>query len=316
MDSSRNNSPAALPEWAERLIVQEHLPDNYLHELQAVVSPLAEWIADRRNAASRPVIVGLNGAQGSGKSTLALFLRHWLIEELGVATACLSLDDLYLTRAGRQALATTAHPLFQTRGVPGTHDLRLGRQLLDRLTDPDGPHRPVRVPAFDKAADDRVPECDWPVMDAPVDVVLFEGWCVGARPEDPSALEAPANKLEEFEDPDGSWRRSINERLGNEYADLWEWLDALVMLRIPSFEMVFEWRGLQEKKLRLGASDESAGQDEADLERFIRHFERLTRHMLGTMPDYADLTIDIDEKHRMSISRSENDSLQDRDTPL
>ena len=265
-----------LPAWAENLIAQERLPDTYRHEVQTVVSPVAEWIAGRRNAALRPVIVGLNGAQGSGKSTLALFLQHWLIEELGMATARVSIDDLYLTRADRQALANAAHPLFQTRGVPGTHDLSLGKLLLDRLTDPDAPQRSVPVPAFDKAADDRVPERDWPAPDAPV-------------------------VLEELEDPDGAWRRSVNEHLGNEYAELWEWLDALVMLRVPSFDVVFKWRALQERKLRERTGDDTSGQDEASLEHFIRHYERLTRHMLATMPDYADLTIDVDEAHRMSV---------------
>jgi len=36
------------------------------------------------------------------------------------------------------------------------------------------------------------------------------------------------------------------------------------------------------------------GADEPCLERFIRHYERLTRHMLRTMPAYADIVIGID----------------------
>ena len=316
MGSFRDIPIAALPEWAERLIIAERLPDTYRREVQTVVSPVARWIESLHGAASRPLIIGLNGAQGSGKSTLALFLQHWLTEELGLTTARLSLDDLYLSKAERGALAATEHPLLQTRGVPGTHDVNLGMQLLDGLTNANGPAGTVPVPVFDKAIDDRVPEDDWPGIETPVDVVLFEGWCVGARPQESAALEDPLNELEATEDPDGSWRGFVNARLENDYADLWRRLDALILLRVPSFEMVFEWRGLQEKKLQENADDISAGQKEAELERFIRHYERLTRHMLATMPGYADLTIDIDEEHRMSISRGENDSPPDRETPL
>jgi D-glycerate 3-kinase len=307
MGSFRDNPAGALPEWATRLIIEERLPDTYRHEVQTVVSPVARWIAGRHSEASRPIIVGLNGAQGSGKSTLALFLQCWLTEESGLATACLSLDHLYLGKADRQLLANSEHPLLQTRGVPGTHDVRLGMQLLDRLTDPGASRNTVSMPVFDKAVDDRAPEHGWPIIEAPVDVVLFEGWCVGARPQDPTALETPVNQLEELEDPDGSWRRFVNEQLQVDYAELWRRLDALIMLRIPAFEMVFEWRGLQENKLRQRAGDVSAGQDEAGLERFIRHFERLTRHVLATMGDYADLTIDIDATHRMSVALPDSD---------
>jgi D-glycerate 3-kinase len=292
--------PARQAEWIDALRRAERLPEVYTDTVADYVAPLAERIRALRRQLGRPVIVGINGAQGSGKSTLALFLSNWLRREAGLATVCLSIDDIYLSNAARAALARGVHPLFSTRGVPGTHDTGLGERVLDELT-ASGPRRIVSLPAFDKASDDRRPEPEWPRVEAPVDVVLFEGWCVGARPQDPADLSDPVNALEAGEDADGEWRRAVNARLGSDYAALFRRLDLLVMLRIPSFDMVFEWRGLQERKLHDRAGPETpAALNDADLRRFIRHYERLTRHMLATMPAYADMVVDIDAQHRMA----------------
>jgi D-glycerate 3-kinase len=289
---------AGAPGWIESLRRAERLPESYVGTAIEYVAPLAERIRTLHRDCGRPVIVGINGAQGSGKSTLALFLLHWLRREIGLATACLSIDDIYLTRAERETLARDLHPLFVTRGVPGTHDTGLGDRLLDALT-ATGPPRTVGLPAFDKGRDDRLPEAQWPRVEAPVDVVLFEGWCVGARPQDAAALADPVNALEAGEDTGAVWRCAVNEHLGNDYARLFDRLDMLVMLRIPSFDKVLEWRGLQERKLR-ERSRTSDGLADAELHRFVRHYERLTRHMLATMPAYADVVIDVDAQHEMA----------------
>jgi D-glycerate 3-kinase len=277
------------PSWFQRLRRAECLPAGYDSAAGKVIEPLAGRLAGLREAKVRPVIAGICGAQGSGKSTLALFLEQWLRREHGLKVAAVSLDDLYLTRAERERLAQTLHPLLRTRGVPGTHDVGLGMRLFDDLTSATGP---VALPRFDKAIDDRSPAADWPKVEAPVDIVLFEGWCVGARPEDPVALESPVNELEALEDPDARWRRYVNDRLGDEYARLFARLDVLVLLRVPSFDKVLEWRGLQERKLTGDANAEW-------VLRFTRHFERLTRHVLATMPGYADVVIDVDDRHRL-----------------
>jgi D-glycerate 3-kinase len=108
------------------------------------------------------------------------------------------------------------------------------------------------------------------------------------------------NKLEEKEDVDGTWRRYVNDRLSDDYRELFEQLDTLVMLRIPSFDKVIEWRGLQERKLRESAIRTES--EKLDLERFVMYYERLTRHMLKTMPDYADIIIDVDHQHRLILA--------------
>lgn len=272
----------------ERLLAEEGLPKAYLAIVDEVWRPVAARIAQRCREAGRPILVGINGAQGTGKSTASRFLAE-LLSETGLRTSVLSLDDLYLTRAERQGLARTVHPLLATRGVPGTHDVALGAELIDVLL---GGRRPVRIPQFSKAEDDRLPEARWPEVTAPVDILLFEGWCVGAMPQDEAALAEPVNALEAAEDPDGMWRRYVNDALAGPYRRLFDPIDLLIMLRPPDFDAVIANRRLQEEKLR--AKGGPRVMDDAALLRFIQHYERLTRHMLATLPAAADVLIDFD----------------------
>ncbi|MEO6040328.1 MAG: kinase [Croceibacterium sp.] len=264
------------------LIAAEGLPADYVDVVERHWRPLAERIA-----AVRPRVVGINGAQGSGKSTLCRFIEP-LLAEHGLRAVTLSLDDLYLTRAERQAMARDEHPLFATRGVPGTHDVALGEAILTALA----AGRPVTLPRFDKAADDRAAE-GTPVA-PPVDVVLFEGWCVGAVPQPAAALRMSVNSLEAEDDADGAWRREVNRRLATDYAELFARIDLLVMLKVGSFEQVRANRARQETKLGAGP----AVMDAAALDRFVMHYERLTRWMLAEMPARADAVISLDTDQR------------------
>lgn len=279
--------------WIEELRLAEQLPASYGAEVAEYVAPLAERIRALREQLGRPVVIGINGAQGSGKTTFALFLTEWLQRELGLTSVSVSLDDLYLGKQAREELAGSKHPLLQTRGVPGTHDVALGKELLQALTEQSEEHV-VRLPVFDKATDDRLQQSKWRSIEAPVDIVLFEGWCVGARPQRDADLRDPVNALEAQDDTDGRWRSFVNRNLKEDYAELFSRLDALVMLRIPSFDKVIEWRELQEQKM-----PGQPGMNAAELRDFVMHFERLTRHMLARMPDYADTVIDLDDLHRM-----------------
>ncbi|MDH3267051.1 MAG: hypothetical protein OEM25_08810 [Gammaproteobacteria bacterium] len=279
--------------WIEELRQAEQLPESYGADVAEYLVPLAKRIHELHEQQAMPVIVGINGAQGSGKTTVTLFLAECLRRDFGLSVATLSLDDLYLGKADREKLAQEEHPLFATRGVPGTHDVALGQRLMRELTE-QSQKRAVSLPVFDKATDDQLPRSEWRSVEAPVDVVLFEGWCVGARPQRDADLREPINALEARDDIDGRWRSFVNWSLKDDYAELFSQLDALVMLRIPSFEKVLEWRGLQERKM----AGEPA-MDKSELRRFIMHFERLTRHMLARMPDYANTVIDLDDSHRM-----------------
>ncbi|GAA0850326.1 kinase [Marinobacter szutsaonensis] len=294
----------------ETLISQEGLPSSYGHTVEQTILPLAHRILELRQRLGRPVLIGIHGAQGTGKSTLTLFLKEILSRHHGTATASFSIDDIYLTRAERQRLAGLVHPLFITRGVPGTHDVSLGQKVIDQLLAA-RPGDKTAIPAFDKARDDRAPRDQWPVFEGPADVILVEGWCLGAAPEPEEALARPVNTLEAEEDSHATWRSYVNECLKDSYRALFDRLDYLVMLKAPSMECVLEWRTLQEHKLaarhadapKEGGGDEGAPSlrimSDEEVARFIMHYQRVTEHCLREMPDRADVLIPVDADHSL-----------------
>jgi len=215
-----------------------------------------------------PLLIGIAGAQGSGKTTLA---RAAAARTGGVA---LSLDDVYLTRAERAALARSIHPLLAVRGPPGTHDLDLADAVLDALL----AGRSALLPRFDKLADDRAePER----FAGGARVVLMDGWCLGATPQTDEALATPVNALEREHDPDRIWRGWVNAALAGRYQRFFGRFDAVVHLAAPDFDTVLDWRCEQEAGLMdLAPADLPVERREAIAE-FIQHFERITRHMLA-----------------------------------
>lgn len=281
--------------WRARFLRQQALPVNYLEQAHRWFDPVAARLAAHCIGAARPLVVGINGAQGSGKTTLSDYLCQWLEHEAGLRALSLSIDDFYLTRGERQQLALTVHPLLLTRGVPGTHDIPLLLLKLAALASAAGT-APVAVPRFDKSRDDRQPLVAWTQVQPPLDVVLLEGWCLGARPQAAEALVLPCNALEREEDQEGLWRRHVNACLARDYALLHQRVDLWLMLRAPSFDEILRWRSEQEHKLAasLSTGDGSGLMDAPALARFVQHYERLTRHCLATLPPLMDLVWELD----------------------
>ena len=237
-------------------------------------------------------VFGICGLQGSGKSTLAAQLVA-AARQAGLAAASVSLDDFYLTAAQRRRLARDVHPLLAIRGPPGTHDLDLALETFDALR---RGHTPP-LPRFDKLGDDRLAPERWTRPSAPLDLLVFEGWCLGVPAESEEALREPLNPLEREEDPDGRWRRGCNTALARDYPPLWAQVDVLWFLQPPGFETVHAWRGEQERALQ-AAHPGHTGMDDAALDRFIQHYERVSRQALRTMPGIADACVALDSERQ------------------
>ncbi|ESQ91824.1 hypothetical protein [Asticcacaulis benevestitus] len=255
------------------------------------IPALTAEVTQRLKAGDRRLLfIGLCGAQGSGKTTVTKAMGEALRRD-GLRVASLSLDDLYLTRDARQRLSQDVHPLLTTRGPPGTHDLGLAQSVFDDLA----AGRATCLPVFDKAIDDRRSSSEWKPVDGACDIVLFEGWCTGARPQASAELESPINDLERREDSDGIWRRYVNAALAGAYQDLFARLDMLVLLAAPDFGIVARWRTEQEHALRRHAQTGTHIMSDSEVVRFTQYYERLTRHILHEMPERADLVVRLDE---------------------
>ncbi|QFU76732.1 hypothetical protein EY643_14305 [Halioglobus maricola] len=281
------------PDWQEAFLQAHALPPAYLDSALKWFAPVANLLVEHQNGARRPLLVAVNGSQGSGKSTLCAYLVSRFRHEHGLVALSLSLDDFYLTRAERQELAASVHPLFATRGVPGTHDMALLLKTLEAML---AGETPV-IPRFDKATDDRAPAEAWEYPEAPVDIILLEGWCLGARSVDTAELAVPVNALESLEDTDGAWRDRVNQALATDFPVLYDLVDEWLMLKAPSFDCVYRWRLEQEEKLaqrRAGSGVMSA----EEVGRFIQHYQRVTNHCLQQLPRRVNhlFTLDSDRK--------------------
>jgi len=295
------------------IIKKLELPNEFKETVTRWYLPLASDIArlvsSRRRSASatRSIVIGIQGCQGSGKSTLAEFLVHLLHAQHGLNSAVLSLDDFYLTREERIELSQNIHPLLVTRGVPGTHDVPLALGTINALKHlPEGGSH--SVPRFDKSIDDRAEPSAWSTTQGPIDVIIFEGWCVGLEAQSESELAVSVNGLEAQEDGEGHWRQFANQKLASDYARLFRQIDALAVLKAPSFHCVFNWRLLQEQKLIAKLESEHANlaktMSPAAIERFISHYQRLTEHAIRSLPAKANWLLTLGEDHTvMSLSR-------------
>ncbi len=294
----------------QRFIDSHALPQSYADDAELWFVPLAEElvVASKHNESigSAPFVLGISGCQGSGKSTASELLETLLLDQ-GLVVARLSLDDFYLSRRQREELASIAHPLLVTRGVPGTHDIGHALKTLEALRDT---HRSsgVALPRFDKPTDNPLPSKEWPMLPArhnrpAADILIFEGWCLGVTPQSASELAPACNSLEQEEDQDGHWRGFVNEKLAGDYQSLFSKLDRLLFLEAPNFECVLNWRIRQEARLRTHGSRSSrpapALMSEAQVERFVQHFERLTRHCLLQLSSVADTVFELDTNQRI-----------------
>lgn len=288
-------------------ITRNSLPEHYLQQASIWFDPIVETLVKHHFSAGRTLVVGINGCQGSGKTTLADYLCTCL-QNRGLKAVAISIDDFYLTRKQRQQLATDVHPLLSTRGVPGTHDLELALDTLQQLSQNSGD---VKIPKFNKAQDERLPEELWSRVETPLDIIILEGWCVGITAEAEESLLEPMNELELVQDPNAEWRSYINQQLVTNYPELWQLIDRLIMLQAPSFSCVYNWRLEQEQKLaaRSDLTDSSSNNHimtAEEIKQFIQHYERLTRHSLKYLPQNCQHLFQLTNKRQVAAYLTPN----------
>lgn len=269
------------------------LPSTFHHVIDDYYRPLAREVFRRRG--NNTLLVSINGAQGSGKTTLTRFLHAMLEREHACRVASFSLDDFYLQRVDRELLAQQVHPLLRTRGVPGTHDIDLLEATIASLLNRES----CRIPVFDKAIDDRMPSEAWRDLHSGCDIILFEGWCNNSPAQNAEQLREPVNELEAKEDSGGQWRHYVNDKLIEYHARIYHQSDLTIFLQAPDFEQVFQWRKLQEDKLRATVAKAKGHflMDDTALRRFLQHYERITRHTLATFADCADIVLPLNIHH-------------------
>lgn len=296
MKQSSTNYPSDKSrELSQQLMQRMQLPETFEPTVTQVYLPLMQYIVNQKQ--QTPLFISINGAQGSGKSTLTYFLKQLIEIETRLRVANISLDDFYSTHRQRETLSKTVHPLLITRGVPGTHDMQLMESSLFCLLQ----GKACRLPRFDKAMDDRCPEDQWTVQ-SPVDIVLFEGWCNHSPAQSATELIQPINQLEAEEDQDGSWRDYANQHLKLYQKNIFNHADLCIMLKAADFEHVYQWRRLQEHKLRNSHStnDKQRIMSDTELSRFIQHYERITRHSLKYLPELSDIIIPVNPDHSIN----------------
>jgi len=288
---------------SKSFIEKHQLPRSYSRLIDKWFKPLTAALVTRKKGMSETLVVGINGAQGSGKSTLANLLVTLFEDEFSLTAVCLSLDDFYYSRQQRKHLADTVHPLLQTRGVPGTHDITLAIDVLQQLS---FSRDNCVIPRFNKVTDDRYPETQWNQVSGHVDVIILEGWCLGAQAQTVDELMIPFNELEALEDVDGRWRNYVNDQLKELYPSLFLYIDIWIMLKAPSFDCVFRWRLEQETKLRAKVDRQAANENngfnvmpETELARFVMFFQRITEQQLLTLPEKVDFLFELNDQREI-----------------
>ena len=257
--------------------------------------PLSEWIYSVYIKDRKIKIIGLSGGQGSGKSTITRILKFILKKKYGLNLCVFSIDDFYKTKSERKKMSEKDHPLFLTRGVPGTHDTQLLNNILKKFKKKK--FKNLLIPKFDKSIDDRSKKFKWQKIKKRPDIVILEGWCVGATHQKESDLKKPLNSIEKKFDQKLIWRRKVNYYLKNQYKKIFNKIDKLVYLKAPNFSYIYKWRLLQEQKMKLTLKNKKT-MSKQQVKEFIMYYERITKHMIKNFYKISDMTIFLDKYHR------------------
>ncbi len=259
--------------------------------------PMSFWIEEKYNEKGKTLFLGLSGGQGSGKTTVTAILKIILGKFFKRNVCSISIDDFYKTLKERNQMSWTIHPLFKTRGVPGTHDINLIRKLFNFIKK--RKFKKFKLPKFDKSIDDRLKKKYWTSVKKRPEIVILEGWCVGAKPQSSFLIKNPINILEKKEDKNSTWRNYVNKKLKNEYKKIFAMIDHLIFIKVPNFNMVLKWRLLQERKLKKKSYLNKKIMSHMQIKRFVMFYERITLQMIKDLNKCASMVILLKKNHEI-----------------
>ena len=280
---------------------QETKKDKFKNKEKMIKSfliPVSFWISKKVNK-KRPLVIGLAGGQGSGKTTISSILTLILQKYFKLNVFKVSIDDFYKTRKDRKLLSKNKHPLLMTRGVPGTHDVDLMLNFFKKIKDKN--FKSLQIPKFNKAIDDRFSKGLWYKIDSRPDVIIFEGWCIGARAQLNSQLKKPINSLEKVYDQSVKWRAHVNNQLKKKYKTLFSQLDGLIYLKAKNFNLLREWRLKQERKLwaQTKSKKNLKIMSSGDVINFMQTYQRITQQMFKDAVKSSSIIMNLNSNHQI-----------------
>jgi len=268
--------------------------------LKSYLIPTCFWISKKSNNI-KPLIIGLAGGQGTGKTTITSIISLILKKYFKLKVFKISIDDFYKTRSERKKLSKNKHPLLMTRGVPGTHDYRIISQFFKKVKNKK--FNNLRLPKFDKSIDDRCHKKLWYKINSRPDVIILEGWCVGAKAQKNSQIIKPINSLEKTKDPVLVWRKYVNTQLKTHYKNLFKQLNEIIYLRANNFKILQQWRIKQERKLWLNSKNKKNLKimNRGDILNFMQTYQRITQNMFKEAPKYASIIMKLNSNHQINL---------------
>ena len=284
---------------------QETKKDKFKNKdkmIKSFLIPASYWIAKKANK-KKPLMIGLAGGQGSGKTTISSILTLILKKYFKLNVFKISIDDFYKTRKDRKVLSITKHPLLMTRGVPGTHDIELMLKFFKKVKSKK--FKSLDVPKFNKATDDRYKKNLWYKLKSKPDVVIFEGWCVGAQAQKSKQLRKPINSLEKVRDQSIKWRLYVNNQLKTKYKTLFKQLDGLLYLKAKNFNILKNWRLKQERKLWTQTKNKKNLKimSSGDVINFMQTYQRITQQMFKDAIKNSSIIMNLNNNHQIQNIR-------------
>ena len=267
--------------------------------IRSFLIPVCFWIS-KKTIKKKPLIIGLGGGQGSGKTTISSIISLILKKYFKLKVFKISVDDFYKTRNERKLLSINKHPLLMIRGVPGTHDVDIILNFLKKIKIKK--FKGLKLPKFNKAIDDRYKKKFWYKIKSRPDVVIIEGWCIGAKPQKNSQLNKPINSLERTRDKNFMWRKYVNHQLKTKYKKLFKQFDDLVYLKAKNFDLLKKWRVRQEKQLKLRTKNKKNLKimNQKEVINFMQTYQRITQQMFRDTSKYASVIMDLNNNHQIN----------------